>query len=226
MAILRRMVLIGLLATASLSCGCDLGSLVYFLMPDAKTDPELRRLASEDGKSEPRVVILVTRRGLETKPELIQAERELAAMICKQLKDQCAENKERLAIVAPRKVEEFKSAHPNWKALDPHDIAKHFDADYVVDLEINSISLYAKGTKELFQGTAEVRLMLYDMKNSDAQGDQRELTFSYPHEAHGGIPVFDSSVPAFRQKFLTYLAKRLAWNFTGHTPDEERAIDQ
>jgi hypothetical protein len=214
------------LAAALCCVGCDFGSLMYFLSPEAKCEPELRRLAADGVGKEPRVVLLVTSRSLETRPELIQADRQLAELLAKQLRDQCAANQERLAIVAPRKVEEFKSSHPNWQALELREIGRSFNADYAVEVELDALSLYEKGTQDLFRGRAEVTLALVDVNHPDQGVDRRQWTCVYPSESGGGVAVgFDASAPQFRQSFLEYLAKRLAWNFTAHAQEEERQIN-
>jgi hypothetical protein len=223
----RRVAALGLLA--ALCGGCDSGSagaLLYFLGPEPKAEPEMRRLAGDDLLKEPRVVLLVSTRGLETRPELIQADRQLAELLAKQLRDQCAANNERLTIVAPRKVEEFKSSHPNWQALEPREIGRCFEADFVIEAELEGLSLYEQGTHDLFRGRAAVTLSLVETARPEQGVERRQLTFVYPGEATGGIPAgFDASAPQFRQAFLSFLAKRLAWNFTGHSFDEDHKMD-
>jgi hypothetical protein len=224
MATWRRIGAAGLLA--ALCCvGCDFGSLMYFLSPEPKCEPELRRLAADGVGKEPRVVLLVSTRGLETRPELIQADRQLAELLAKQLRDQCAANQERLAIVAPRKVEEFKGSHPNWQALDLREIGRSFNADYAVEVELDSLSLYEKGTQDLFRGRAEVTLALVEVNHPEQGVERRQWTCVYPSEANGVAVGFDASAPQFRQAFLEHLARRLAWNFTSHSQEEERRIE-
>jgi hypothetical protein len=223
MAIFRRGIVPGALLVALCCCGCDLGSMLYFLMPDSKTEPEMRRLASDDKNKEVRVVILVSSRGLETRPELIQADRQLAEATAKQLQERCAENQERLAIVAPRKVEEFKNSHPHWAEMAPVDIGRYFKADYLIDLEINSISLYEVGSmSQLFRGSIDLHLALIDVNRPDGDPDQSEETIKYPSDAHGPQNAFDGSIAQFRQKFLDYVARRLSWKWTGHCQTDHR----
>jgi hypothetical protein len=201
--------------------GCDLGSMLYFLMPEPKTEPEMRRLASEDKNKEVRVAILVSSRGLETRPELIQADRQLAEALARQLQAACADNQERIAILAPRKVEDFKSSHPKWAEMKPADIGKYFKADYLIDVEINSIGLYENNPAfGLFRGSIEMHVALIDANRPDEVPDQCEEQLKYPSDAHGPQNAFDGSVAQFRQKFLDFVAKRLSWKWTGHRPTD------
>jgi hypothetical protein len=221
-----RCLAIGLLA-ALFGGGCDsasVGALLYFLGPEPKLDPELRRLASDD--KEVKVAVLVTTRGLETRPELIQADRQLADVFAKQLRDQCAANQERVAIVSPRKVEDFKSSNPNWQGLDAREIGRQFGADFLIEVELDGVSLYEEGGQDLFRGRAEVSLSVVEVTRAERGTDRRQLKFVFPSEGRGPIPAgFEASAPQFRQAFLYYVAKRLAWQFTGHSPQEERATD-
>jgi hypothetical protein len=208
-------------------CGCDLGSMYYFLAPEPKTEPEMRRIAAEDKTKESRVVVLVSAQYPDfTRPELIQADRQLAECLARQLQKQCADNDERVVIVAPRKVEDFKSSHPNWKTMEPREVGRAFKADYVIDVEIGAIGLYEKGSvNQLFRGSIELQVSLIDVNHPDASPEQRPEHYDYPSEARGAQPAFDSNPAEFRQLFLDYVGKRLAWKFTGHRPRESYYVE-
>src|SRR3954453_1297801 len=141
----RRGLLGSLFGAAAACSGCDIASMSYFLMPEAKAPAELKRLASDDKKKEVKAVIL-TYLGLETRPEFIQADRELSERLAKHLREQSEANQDHLTIVPPRRVEEFKNAHPEWVKMDLTEIGRLFRADYVVYLEIDALGLYVKGS--------------------------------------------------------------------------------
>ena len=108
----------------------------------------MKKLASDD-KKEVRVVILTYTPELETRPEFIQADRQLAEMLAQTLRDSCETNNENVTIVNPHKVEEFKSDHPNWQQ-EPNlaEIGRQFKADYVIYIEISHLSMYEKGSRQ------------------------------------------------------------------------------
>src|SRR5262249_61051601 len=122
--------------------GCS-PSIFYFFLPENKVDPEIQRLARDDNK-DVRVVILTYTNKLETRPELIGAERDLTQQFALKLQEGCKVNGEHVVIVSPRKVEEFKSAHPGWSEADLPEIGRHFKADYVIYLGLNRLSLFNK----------------------------------------------------------------------------------
>src|SRR5438552_7704055 len=140
--------LVALLLVSSVLCmGCSLFSLPFFLFgPEPKIDPEYGSLAADVKDRKVRIVILTTG-GLETRPELSGAERELARKMAHHLLQCCKANDEKVLVVQPSRVEQFKAETPNWRTLDfKEDIGKHFDADFVIVLEIESLSLYQNGS--------------------------------------------------------------------------------
>jgi hypothetical protein len=213
----RRGVLAALVLVAAASAGCDMKTMAYFLLPDAKDDPEIRRIASEDPRKEVKVVIL-TYGALEVRPEFIKADLQLSELLAKQLRDLCEANDERVTIVQPRKVEAFKNTHPNWHTLDPAEIGKHFQADYVIYIEINELSLYAKGShNSLYRGRANLSVTLVDVNKADTvYPEHKDMTCVYPAETREIPADGDVGAMEFRHAFLNYVAKRLSWYFAPH----------
>jgi hypothetical protein len=210
----RRGLLAILAAAAALSAGCQASTMAYFLFPEAKHEAEMKKLASDD-HSEVRVAILTYYPDLETRPELIQADRSLADALAVKLRDLCEANHENVTIVSPHKVEEFKSNHPNWQQ-EPNlaEVGRQLKADYLIYIEISSLSMYEKGaSQQLYHGQASLSVHLVDVHRPEESPLPRQLSFVYP-DARGPIPVEDMQPMEFRQKFLGFLAWKLAWNWT------------
>jgi hypothetical protein len=210
----------GLLA-AALGAGCDLGTLTYFLSPEDKEQPELKRLASDDKKKEVKVVIL-TYAALEPRTEFLQADRQLSELLARQLGELCKSNEEKVTIVPSRRVEEYKNLHPSRRGCDPVEVGQHFKADYVIYLEINHMDLYEKGcAHQLLRGRVNISVSLIDIAHPDDTEEPREFTYVYPTEAHGPIDVSPEMPPSrFRQEFLNSIARRLSWYFAPHSKRE------
>jgi hypothetical protein len=220
-------VLAGLVLVAAASAGCDLKTMAYFLLPDAKDEAEIHKIASDDPIKEVKVVIL-TYSALEVRPEFIKADLQLSELLAKQLRDLCEADDERVSIVQPRKVEAFKNSHPNWHTLDPAEIGTQFHADYVIYIEINSMTLYDKGNNNaLFHGQANLSVTLVDVNNANnAYPERKEFTCGYPADARGPIPAEgDMSAMEFRHAFLNYVAKRLSWYFAPHPRRESYYVE-
>ena len=213
-AILRRRFL-GILGTAAALCtGCQASTMAYFLFPEAKHEAEMKKLASDDNK-EVRVAILTYSTDLETRPELIQADRSLSELLAAKLRELCEANNENVTIVNPHKVEEFKLSHPNWQQ-EPNlaDIGRQFKADYLIYIEISKLSMYETGSKQtLYHGQASLSVQVVDVNKPEESPLPKPVSFVYP-DARGPIPVEDMQPMEFRQKFLGYVSWRLARNWT------------
>jgi hypothetical protein len=205
---------LGLLGAAAAFCtGCQASTLAYFLFPEAKHEAEMKKLASDDNK-EVRVAILTYSTELEMRPELIQADSQLSEMLAAKLVELCKANNENVTIVNPHKVEEFKTSHPNWQQ-DPNlaDIGRQFKADYLIYIELSKLSMYEKDCKQLYHGQAAMSVQMVDIHNPEESPLPQQISFIYP-DARGPIPTDDMQPMEFRQKFISYLAWRLARNWT------------
>jgi hypothetical protein len=188
---LNRCALLGLLGAVLFSSGCNLAALCYFLVPgmDSKFEPPYK-LAADDKDKEVRVVMLVST-GLETRPEFIRVDRDLSRLVSAQLNDAFKKNKEKVMLVPVSLVERYKDEHPNWRSTPPDEIGKYFNADKVVSLEVDSLSLYEKGSSNmLYHGVAEVSISVVDMSR------HRKVRFTTTNIARSFRRPGDTSPPA------------------------------
>jgi hypothetical protein len=200
---------------AILIAGCSFPQSLYFIMPEAKEPAEMKRLVGDDPKKEVKVV-LWTYMSLDPREEFIQADRHLAGMLAEEIHRLSEENKEKVTIVKPNLVEQYKNRHDNWRYMEPEKVGHDFNADYVINLEINKLSLYEpKANQQLLRGQTEILVSLLDMKHPDDQ-PQKLFNDRYPNEARGGIDTFEMSPIAFRDQFLRHVAQRLAFYFVEH----------
>jgi hypothetical protein len=223
MAGCRKWLAAGLLG-AALGAGCDPATMMYFLTPEAKEEPELRRLASEDKKKEVKVVILAYS-AMEPRSEFIQADRQVTELLARQLTELARANEEKVVVVPPRKVEEYKNQHPSRRGCDPTEVGTFFKADYVIYLELNQMSLYERGSaNQMLRGRADISVTLVDMRQPEDQ-DTKPFTCVYPSDSRGAVDVSPETPPnVFRANFLAYVAKRLSWYFAPH-PRRDREVE-
>lgn len=223
MSVQTRRYFLGLAASGMLlGAGCDMASLAYFLLPEQQLPAKMRHLASEDKEKTPKVVIL-TWGGLETRAEFIHADRQLSELLAMHLKRLAEDNGEKLAVVPARKVEEFKNANPNWRGMDLTEIGRRFDADHVIYLEVNSMSLYEFGSANtLLRGRISLNVTLVDAHRPDDPPMQENYTTTYPGDAPGALPVDNEAQKMqFRQAFLNRVARDLSRYFS-RCPRQER----
>jgi hypothetical protein len=215
----RRWVVPGFLLAVALGTGCNMLSLPFFLLgPEPKDPAVLKKITPEDKKKEARVVIL-TYVGTELRSELLRADRDLSEKLAEELREAFKADEEKVSIVQPRKVQEFKNQHPGWKDMDLEEIGKHFSADYVIYLEIEDLNLYKQGSfNDLYQGHLRIAVTLMDVKRPDESPQTKEFDCKYPTDTKGGASAVDigKGPEVFREEFLRYAAKQLSWYFVDH----------
>ncbi len=219
---LRRGALLLSLCGAVLVAGCSFPTAMYFLFPEAKEPAKYKRLASDD-KNKEITVVLWTYMGLDLRPEFAQVDRQLTDMLARQIHQLSEENQEKVTIVKPRLVEEYKNTHPEWKSLDPAQVGRYFKADYVIVLEIDQLSLYEpNANQQLYHGRTHILVSLEDVKKTDETLQPDEFTDLYPSEPR--LSSFDMPVMQFRQQFLEHVARRLSYYFVNH-PKRDRVLE-
>jgi hypothetical protein len=195
--------------------------VAYFFLPENKTDPGMKRLASDDSKKEVRVAILAYS-GPDAKLGIPQAGQRLSDTLARALRDGAEANSERLTIVSPNKVEQFLNAHPSWHQSDLHEIGRHLKADYVIYLEIEQLTIMDDKSPGnlLYNAHAHVHVRLVDVNNPDESTMHEDYVANYPSEAHAITVDPDTPPSKFTQMFLGFVAKRMSWYFTAHLPRE------
>lgn len=207
----RSGILLGLLILAGSSAGCQLMSLPFFFLPEPKQAPECK-LASEEKDKIVKVVILANMSS-QKNLDFVHVDRDLAGAVSQALKDGFTRNKEKIVIIPNSFVEKYRDENPS---STPVDVAKHFKADYLIELEINQISLYKPGSANtLFHGQADISVQVTDLnKQYDNLIYNKEYTTEYPRWRE--IPADGASSSAFRQTFLARIGRELSWRFTAH----------
>jgi hypothetical protein len=122
-------------------------------------------------------------------------------------------------VVNPREVDEWVD-ESDWG--DFHELAEAVRADLVVHIELDDFDLY-KG-KTLYQGRANAKVTVYDMREKGKEVWTRDLgEILYP--VNSGIPAQDKPPQQFEQEFVEIVAERVATNFYRHDPNDSFAMD-
>jgi hypothetical protein len=223
-ALRQRWRLIGLLLLAAvLGTGCNMASFVYLLMgQEPMIEANGMKLAVKD--KEMKGIILVYS-GVETSPEFAGVERELSGLLTHTLNERFKENKEKVTIISPKTVQEYKNDHPDWYSnLDK--VGQHFKVDYVIYLEIESMSLYERGSgNTLYRGRAEIHAKLINMNAPDEDPIRKTYRCEYPRSS-GPIPVDDRNRQEFLENFMTFIAKEMSFYFTAHPSEEDYVVER
>jgi hypothetical protein len=213
-----------LLVAAGAAGGCDPATMSYFLFsPEDKIDPQLKKLAFDDKEKEARVAILV-HSDLELRPEMFDANRQLAEYTRQALNEACKANGEKVKIVHPAKVENYLKSHPDWLTLDRAELGAKLGVDRLICLEVAHLSLYQPGSANMiYRGEAHITVELIDVQGDpDADPMKKEFTCTYPTDSKGGLALVEEDLPvqAFKAEFFKYIAKQIAWHFTAHPTED------
>jgi hypothetical protein len=208
-----------LLGTLWVSIGCTPATLSMFFMPfvDDKIPP---RCKLGDG-DEVTVCIVTNFAGLETRPEAVPADSELAEAVAQQLRMRAKANRDRIKVVPPSRTRSYHQASVEGRSLQ--DVGKHFEADYVIALEIQSMSLYQKNSyNELYRGNIEMLVRAIDVKEPAGEGTIFSDIYRCEYPGTGGpVAVSEMSMLQFRTRFMSKVAADVARYFVAY-PREER----
>jgi len=205
--------------------GCNPLTLPFFLMfgVDSKVEPEFK-LAKPDREV---TVLILAYTAPDVQTDQVGVDRQLCVAFSRMLEERCLYNKERVKIVPVHKVQKFKGDHPGWKSMGVAEIGRYFEADYVLDMEIVSLSLYEPGShKTLYKGYCKVDVAALDMsKPHEGPAWHQRLSVQYP-TSRGPIPVADdNNTENFRDMFISRIATDLCWKFTSHLSNETYRCD-
>lgn len=228
MSHIKRLTTAGILGALvlSLSVGCDMASMAYFLNPfsDDKVPPQVK-LTPIKGK-EVTVVVLASFASVETRPEFQTIDRDLCEHVGTEIKKRAAANKDKVKVIPYYEVKSYLNKQLDSHLVSKRDVGKHFDADYVINLEINKMSLYEGSFRQLFRGTTEIAITVFKTNQADGEEPyfegvyEREFPKRGPLDAGGG-----SGLLLFRNQFLNCLAKELSRYFEAYPDDEKFDID-
>jgi hypothetical protein len=214
----RRLLMALLFAGFVACCGCNPWLFPLFLQGEAQVNPAIKNLALEDKSKEVKVAIVVSSR-LDARQELRGVNRELSRKVVEELRSLATSNEDKLVVMEPAKVERCLANQPNWKKLDYDELADKLKTalkvDYVIDVEIDSMTLYERGTQMVFCGNAELHVELLNTNDPGDIGHDKDIRAQYP-KGGGYEMVGDTNVFEFRDKFLTTVAKQIAYCFCSH----------
>jgi hypothetical protein len=219
--------LIGLAAGGALTlAGCDPRTLSYFF---GDGEPQIPGQApSMEGKK----IVVLTTAAPSALADFQSIDRELNREIVAILRPGI----KKVEVVDTKKVYDWVEAHPTWS--DCGEIAKAFEADYVVFFEIQSFSVRDPRSPGLLQGNAEVNFRVTEYahpkkdngKPNTAAAKETNQVFedavktTFPKDTMMAIDERTSPF-SFKGKFVKLVAKELSWNFLGHNPGDEIVPD-
>ncbi len=208
----RRWVIgLGLLALASM--GCSPSTLWFLMRGDDKKPPEVP-LPAKEGKKEVTVAILASAAPtLGADPAFAGTERELAVLVGQRMAEETKDDRRPIRVIDQAKIEHFKATAPqDWRVMDPAAVGKKLGADYVLDLTLESMSIFQpEYGREFYQGRATGTVAVYD---TDKPGQKLQ---DYPLLSVGEQRSTAALTPAgYRKWFVTKVATEIANRHVPH----------
>jgi hypothetical protein len=195
--------------------GCDPIQMMNFIatpFADTMIDPVCP--LTIDGK-ESTVVIITTHDDIEDSVSFRGVNDMLTRQLIGLLEARFKEHKDKVKIVPFTKVQAYVNKHPDWVTQSKREIGKHFNADYVLFLEMGPMSMYEKGSNSLlFRGNVEIHIAVVDVNQDEGEGPKYEKDFSCTYPLHGPEDAGGgNSATQFRSRFLEHIAKDLLVEF-------------
>jgi hypothetical protein len=204
----------------ALLSGCNPSALAMMLMPFVDDRVPARcTLSAKDKETTVAIVTWFGNRDLQLWPELMPCDQELSEKLAVALAQRFQKNKEKVKIVPNGQVRPYQSKVVN-AAWSPAELGQKVKADYVIALEINSLSLHEKSSYQtLFRGIAEIAVKVYDVnKPTDKVIFDDIFQTAYPKdnpiEANGSLQMF-------RGAFMVRTARDLSRWFAASSSDEQ-----
>jgi hypothetical protein len=224
----RRQKLIAVLAVAFIGMGCNPILAPFQLMGLFNNSKGASRFnfydkACEAKKKKDISVLVLSYSGRQIPPDYAGADRVLAAKFVRKLDETFKMNKERVTIVPMLEVEKFKRKNEDWRGMTAAEIGKKFKVDYVIDMELDQLSLFEPGTREILHGHCRIPIAIIDVERDGGDPfDREEYEVEYPGNGQS-IPVdMETNPERFKQKFFDKIAKDLTKLFTPLSNADDR----
>jgi hypothetical protein len=217
------LVLIGGLSWLSIGCSPSTLSMLVLPFTDNNIDPEYKLFAAD---KELTVVVMSNFKQEQIQEDIRKADSELADHVSLHLRQRCDANKHKIKLIPQAQVRSYTLKQKSLGDTDPLDAGRHFKADYVLQMEINSFSLYEKlSFPKMFRGRIETNITLYKVKLKDGEDDHLVFEKGYSTEypgSKGPIPADGASPNQFRRMFLDKASREITRLFIAYPQDEKR----
>jgi hypothetical protein len=119
----------------------------------------------------------------------------------------------KIQCIEPDYVRAWVDQHPDWEVAS--EIGKAFDADYVIEIELESFSLYEEGnTTSLYRGRTVGTVHVSDMKDDGDRIFNKEIDFAFPTRVPRS--AYDQSLISFKREYLSRLSEKIGFMFYEH----------
>lgn len=123
-------------------------------------------------------------------------------------------------IVPQQKIEDWSDQN-NWDMIDFVTIGRGVEADMVIAIDIDSLSLHDGAT--MLKGRTDIHMVVYDVNTGSEAFSLSPPQIEFPTTT--GVPATSISEREFKKLFLDTVAGRISRNFYSFDINEDVAID-
>src|SRR5207249_91179 len=131
----------------------------------------------------------------------------------------CEDKKHKLKLIPIAQVRHTQLKQQlNGGGYSPRELGALLKADYVLDLTVNSFSLYEKGNiSKMYRGDADISINLHQVNAKDGEHRvfNKEFRRIHPRDS-GPIDAGNSSVASYRNVFARVVAEDIVKMFVAY----------
>jgi hypothetical protein len=221
---------------AVLTIGCNpITTLGFLLHKDNMAPAEEYALRPKDGpkkdkEQEISVLVLCAQQTNSTVPDqFIRLDSDLAVAISKRMPEEALANKEKITVISPSRLNEYKMKNRGWSSEHATVIGKKLGADYVLDISLSSIQVYQPGSRNsLYDGRVNTDVDVYDISSGQKEPKHHYThQFVYrPNHTPDATPDTGVNISLYKQGFVNRLALELTWKHLDHKPADGIAAER
>jgi len=197
---------VGACLSLMLMAGCQQFVILgYLLGGPPSIEPDFDKETGLSMKEKDKTVAVVCFAPKEMLLEFPSIDDEIAAQLAYRL----GENK--ITIIKPDYVRAWIDSHPKWELAD--EIGKEFKADYVIEIELSTFSLFEGTSTTLYRGKTEADIHVTEMDES-GHGDRiysKELDFHFPIRVPRSST--EQELLPFKREYISRLSEKIGWMF-------------
>ncbi|MBX3442930.1 MAG: hypothetical protein KF774_11030 [Planctomyces sp.] len=115
----------------------------------------------------------------------------------------------KIRVIEPDYIRAWVDEHPNWEVAS--EIGEAFHADYVIEIELETFSLYEEGNStSLYRGRTVGYVHVTDMSSGD-RIFSKDLDFAFPTRSPRS--AYDQALTAFKREYLSRLSEKIGFMF-------------
>lgn len=202
---LRTCGVLGAVVSLLLNGGCAQFVLLSYLIggpPSIEPDFDGETGLSMTGKDV--TVAVVCYAPTELKWNFPQIDDEVAAQVTYRLFEH------KIKVVEPDYIRAWVDEHPDWEVAS--EIGEAFNADYVIEIELESFSLYEESNStSLYRGKTVGFVHVADMSQGGDRIFSKDLDFAFPTRVPRS--AYDQALTSFKREYLSRLSEKIGWMF-------------